>query len=132
MSKINNLSIDNQYASAQDIIKYLNGNGASIIIPELNLNLAMLLWKIPGNLQQWDKNKQHKIVTKEPRIPGSTKAITPKRFPGTQPQGRGRGKGRGAESIPVSFKTSPPIPGTPILSPTPSPYKTRVDLPSLF
>jgi hypothetical protein len=58
MLEINNFSIQNQMDATQSIIDYSdNEDNKFILIPELNLNLAFLLWKIPSNLSYWNKNK---------------------------------------------------------------------------
>lgn len=58
MLEINNFSIQNQMEASQSIIDYSNNeDNKFILIPELNLNLAFLLWKIPSNLPYWNKNK---------------------------------------------------------------------------
>jgi len=53
MTNINNFSIQNQTETAKAIIDSMNGN--LVIIPELNLHIANLLWKIPGNINSWNR-----------------------------------------------------------------------------
>ena len=51
MTEINNYSIQNQMIATQSILEYANNqNTKLILVPELNLNLAFQLWKLPGNI----------------------------------------------------------------------------------
>jgi len=61
MTEINNFSIQNQIEYSKGIIDYMIGK--MIVIPELNLHMAFLLWKIPGNVN--DKDKTKKYIKKE-------------------------------------------------------------------
>lgn len=74
MRDINNFSIQNQTENAKGIIDAMNGK--LVIIPELNLHMAFLLWKIPGNI-----NTQRKVYNSTQKIQEEKQSFVPSFLP---------------------------------------------------